>query len=363
MFNYDDLLTLSEYIEKNGDDKMWDGVIFAPTENSSVIKSIVEEWFEFRRVTDNIRFPKYFNRKMKILVTQYNELYRLEQIQIDPMVTKYLERELTYDGAVNAAKAVESTDNKIYDGSYKQNGSTTTDLTYGSTGTDTTEHTGTVKDNETQDANGNITNSGTISDKIDGTVKLDTDNLTNTHNVTTGSNSGRSLNGNLPMSETYGTGLPEAFDWKNASAQSENKDTNTSDLLGDVTDVKNETTTTDQTKTRTLGDKSETSDNLTTNGTKTYDETFTETKNLKNTETGTKSFDNSGTSNNKTNTTKNSNEKNDEKKNSTTRERYTGRNGYMPSEMLTAYRTYIYNTNATKWLLNELEVCFMADFD
>lgn len=320
-------ITLDEYIKNNTDSSMWEGIDLNPSYQFPIIKNIIEDWFKYRYISDNERFGFYFNRKFRIIQKQYEDLFRNETIEIDPFVTNYLERELDYDGTLNILRNIENdgTITNTTEGTSQRTPNITTETK--GTGTITTTDTGTIENNGTSTTNSEF------------------NNTSNTTNDESGSEHNKSLNGKLPMSSGYGTGgFPSSLNWQNASEQNETDETNT----------KKTTTNT------TNGGTSE--DSNTTDSIQTLD---TENLQTRDTTTTTTSTGNEQTTQNSTSTNKNNGtqkETGEHTNKNNTKERMTGRSGILPSEILTKYRNYIYNTNSTEWVLNELEVCFLPTF-
>lgn len=327
MNRYDELLTLNEYIEKNTDSAMWYNVNISPDYQFPIVKSVVEDWFQFRRITDNERFPIYFNRKVRLLQRQYSQLYRAEYTEIDPMVANYLEREVSFDRALEILK----------------NSDANTSSTSNSDTTST--RTPNLKTSTTDSGTVNTDNTGTVKDVANSSISSDFNNDSVSDSTASNKSHVTSMNGKLPQNETYGIGFPAQLDWKNASEQNENDSTDSSTSNTTTNDTGHSTSDTDSTNTQTLNTQVLETRNL--NGSS----TTTGTDDTKSNISGTV------TSNNKLNET------DSHKDRTSTQEILTGRTGILPSQALESYRNYVYSTNAMEWLLRELEVCFMPEFD
>ena len=77
------------------------GAALYPNEVDEATRSIIREWFQFRYVCDNDRFPVYFHRVMLRDYSRYKELLRIEagkqgdrgiKTAFDWLVTDYMER-------------------------------------------------------------------------------------------------------------------------------------------------------------------------------------------------------------------------------------------------------------------------------
>lgn len=78
----------------------------AGTQIDSATLDLLFDFYQYRYVCDNVRFPVYFRRELQKLQWQYNNLLRLESVEWDPTVSDYLERWTVgtkYDRADRAA--------------------------------------------------------------------------------------------------------------------------------------------------------------------------------------------------------------------------------------------------------------------
>lgn len=275
----------------------------------------VIDHFYYRHCTDDERFKKYFTRNLNRIADQYNNILRIETINFDPLVTKYLEQQDEKKRRKTTGLTGEVTE------SYRD----TTSL----------EDTTTVKtDNETTDSvtintdtehNESFSNSGHHNTD---------DTYTNTDDIRT-----RDLVSNTPhsnVSSATSMNLMANVNWAYASGMTDHGEDNSHGHTGNT-----EGTTTES------GTSGGTTDvDTTQSGSTVLDGTQLTTRNAGNTINGSKS---------KTDTKEGT-----EQDNETLQKIYTGREG-SPQDLLDKARTYLRKSNAIEWLFDELEICFMPD--
>ena len=86
-------------------------------------QSLIYDWYQFRTVCDDEKFPVFFRRKLERCLHQYLQLCRLENSTFDPLVASYHERLTEYSGL----KSETHSDSKTDTGS--KNSTTTKNLT------------------------------------------------------------------------------------------------------------------------------------------------------------------------------------------------------------------------------------------
>lgn len=332
------------------------------------------DWFQFRRVCHNDRFPTYFARQLKLVDHQYQEMLRLELTTWDPMIADYMERQIT--------RAAEDTT------SGSSNSKTTNDLTtsksttYSGTDTQTTDRTqnqsgqtGNTRTNDLKSETTNnltVTQDGTTSTSGEGT-STDAGSVTNKGTESSNNASGaRVLDGTTPDSATYTQpapsqpipGMPTQLSWAYASAQrqsdgaethaGENESTETRDLNGSTTSRSegSDHSTTTTTGGTTRDDTGTVTDAGTSSSELTGKDVTTLERGQRAEESGT-----SGGTVSVEGTTSGSNKRDED-----TRERYSGRHE-APPELLKRAWDYLYGSNSLKWLLAQLETCFFQIFD
>lgn len=315
------------------------------------------EWFQRhvylffydRRIgTEDIpKFIRWFNRNLLFDEWQFLEYVRVQTTEFDPMVTNYVEHWIrSYN------KGYRLTDNEsILDGSTVSQTETEQDTTQRTTGqseqTFNTNRTDTGSSNTTTDQLAATTHS--TQGTNDQTV---TANGTTTNHQDT---STRTLQADLPQTAAYGeAGLPPNLNWQYASSQSETEGvTDTEENTEGTTKTEGRTSEGGENSTQTTGSTETDTSNRTT-GTDTTNGETTQSTTGKNTGTGKTTITNKGGN---TGTSK---------ENSTTEQDVkdwtTGRGG-APQDLLNSARNYILKTNATRWLLNKLEACFMEVYD
>lgn len=298
--------------------------IIDETAPSYVFNNIVDDatqqelidYFYFRYVCDDEKFVHFFQRNLNQYVKQYNNYLRVENITFDPMVTRYLERQV-----INTESKDGSTSKSV-------SGNDTKNTTNGGTITTVVDNDGTLSGTD------NNTTSNTYSNKS--TVDEDGTN----GNTRTGNNRSRDLLSVFPQanvsSATSGS-LDDPVSYAYATQMTDHKGNET------VTDAG---TNTRDVTTSESGQGSGTN-NTTISQTTTNDTTSTTTRN-----------DTVGQVNN-ISRTESGNE------NSTLhgdmKERLTGRENYDAATLLSHARDYIRETNAFMFLVSKLEKCFIGN--
>lgn len=356
------------------------------------------EWYQYRRVSDNDRFPVFFHRQLAMLERQYLLLLRNDMTSWDPMVADYMERQILSDEAGTSSTTNNGT----------QSTTRTGDIKHTTSGQDVVDSEGTSGNTRTlktsSNTEGGSEQSGTDTVTMDSTRKDDlthTRNTTDTRTDATQSTSmgegmeneisdNKHLEGVTPDSKTYGTGssiglkapaeewpavlheigAPEKLDWKYTGGQSEDvhsgdrvsRDSSTTTNTGTVTttgtgDTKDEGTVktegkqstdygrnqTDHSETKhtgTIGDEGKSTGKTTTQYGRILTDTHETTDSTKTegTQTG------------------------DTTRKLTQRERYSGRHA-APPELLQKAQAYVTGSNSLKWLIDRLETCFFQVYE
>jgi len=323
------------------------------------LKATIIEWFQFREVCDDDKFPIFFKRALDISLARYNQLLRIEPgvSQYDWLVQKYneLQRLKSESGTNSSTKAgsgeeaVTATqarsanvvrdfaDTTYVDGLLNDTngGQKTSQTAFGKT----TSNSGSVVSSNTN------TESGSIRDENSGTTDNDTKGLAK----------------NAPQSVSYGvgSGMPNTLDWSFPGSQTEqkthgsesgnstrtfNNHRNVAD--GTVTDNRgsaeggSDTTTVIDTTTRVEAEHSTTTANHSGTLLNTMSQNGTNAKTFENTERQSGSDSRSG----------------DE------RVRESGRDVDIAT-LLTNAKQFIVYSSAFEWLRDQLEPCFMGIYD
>lgn len=278
-------------------------------------QELLADYFWDRYVTDDDRFIRYFTRNLKRVANKYNNDLRVETIQIDPMVTKYLEEQEFLKSKGESTRQKTAADEK--------------------TQVRTNQGTVTVKTDDTSTNDVNSTNSATTSGTHNETNVVDQD--TTEHDTDTIRQ--RDLQSDMPHSNVSGVtsgGLMANVNWRYASGMTDHGEDNSSNKTG----TNDSTTKINGTDSVTESGKAETTSSGKLDGTQvtTRNDGYTQsdTQNKNDSENGTET-------------------RNDEK-----RRVYTGRDG-IAAEILSKTRDYIRRSTAFEMLLDELEICFMPD--
>ena len=56
---------------------------------SDATKQLIQEWFGFRTVCDDTKFPVFFKRQIDLCALRYAQLARIELSAFDPLVADY----------------------------------------------------------------------------------------------------------------------------------------------------------------------------------------------------------------------------------------------------------------------------------
>lgn len=336
--DYFDTKTFYEFITDNPDVDL-----YADTDYDVITKDIIEDWFYFRKIVDNEKFAHFFNRKLRIINYQFNQLYRFETIKIDPFVANYMEKEHSYKRTMQTLRNLEQ--KTLYEASEKDLGTIVTESE--------STMTPNLKSTKKETSDFNTKNTGDIKNILDLKTVNDGSTSSDTSNTTTNDLTNRQLNGTLPMSDGYVDGFPENLNWENASTQGEAKNT------GTVSDSGNSSGTSTNTETRTGTDTQTQDTNEKFSGTKDSLSDYTGNSKTNKNETETHNL----TKDNNSSTDHNTKSNGSDAENSSYKEILTGRNGILPSQALEEARNYMYNTNSMKWLLDQLEVCFLSQLN
>lgn len=181
-------MTFSEMIEKTPN--------LYPSNIDEGLRSTIFDWFQFRNVVDDTKFPVFFRRTLNDYYSTYNQLLRVEPgiAQYDWMVESYLERQVV----VNATKTETLTSEN--EGT---NSSTRTDnTTQTNTGSDTRNITNsgsdTVAGTEGVEGSSNVTHGGSTAVSNTGT-----DTVTNSGSDVTSNTNTNVVDGRIEDTLTY----------------------------------------------------------------------------------------------------------------------------------------------------------------
>jgi len=248
---------------------------------------------------------------------QYNDMLRVQNIEFDPMVTRYLERQVinkvTNTGTENTVKA----------------GTANTLITNGGTVTIKTDNVNNGTGNSTEQGNTSFNNSGSSNSRAEHTGNENHQDRTRNilsvfPQANVGSNTGGSLDDNVAYN--YAT---QMTDNKNKGDKQDNA-TDTANVSNNESGSGNSI------------------NNITSSNRDVFDGLQTQTNNANsnkaNTENGTQNVSTSG------------------EENSNLKERLTGRENYDSAVLLEHARDYIASTNAfRKFLIPNLEKCFIGN--
>lgn len=309
------MMTFTEMIQKNPN--LW------PDYVSEIDKQTIINWFQFREVGDDLKFPIFFKRELDRTYNRY-----LEMVRIEPGKASYDWFVINYNESLNQSE------NKVVGHSSSENSGRNTTINNlvnttkdgritsnvnNKSGEDTTTSNNTTNNEGTSESHGSeygqkVAGSKSLPQDSSGLIVIE-DNPAIGDNLTVSTLSLQAL----PHASGFEENSSKAV--SNSNAKSTNKDTSNG------------------TNTVKYGSKDE---NITSvEGDLVNENTGTVTNEL-----GTKVE----TDVNDTNTGKVSSIS-------------TGRSGYMTSDILTAAVLFISETNAFNWLKQNLESCFLGVFE
>ena len=356
-----------------------EGVIQFDERIPEFLQNALYDWFQFREVCDDEKFPVFFTRLLNRDYDQYEQILRIEPgvANYDWLVQEYRELQNYVNGKIE----------KTASGSIETGGEDSHTTEYGKTVTHTGGHSitdGTTVVNgsdATTDTRQKVTTGGWTDTNTDGRTITDTQNIQtiggdDSTTTTRGWNSTnqKQLQKQNPMSISYTGGVAEpatsgtevnaggSLDWTTATAQGANfgRDDNGEEVTnhqGHIqTQNQRQTTGTNQ-DVRAYNSLTETnSGGVTHTINKTETRNYEDIDSLELTDGG--SDTTSGSSSSSTSKSE-SGEVSDER---LQQQIYTGRHED-PATILKRAANFILHTNAFEWLQNQLEVCFMGIYD
>lgn len=327
-----------------------------------VTEALVDDYFRYRRVCDNHKFGFYFKRTYNNVKLQYESLMKIEAIEFNPLLTNI---ESTGSGAhfkktTSSTTTTSGTNSSTTESEGESHEVTDGESTIGVSSTVTDVLSSDTAVNFTGNEITNLDSDTTSSVGTDSTVT--TDMSTSTSEDTTELHKHKQLNGQMADSSTYGTGMPASLNWKYGSGQQESEDDNSTSTERTQADTGTVETATDTTSTGTVDS---TTDVETTNFTSTSidssDTVTTTSDTTHTTDTDVTVTNNNLTTVSGTNTNAAESSETDEhcEKSATNRVAQ----GESAQDLLERAKRFIINTNAIKWLFNELEICFINVYE
>lgn len=356
-----------------------EGVIEFSDRISEALQQAIYDWFQFREVCDDEKFPVFFTRVLNRDYDQYEQLLRIEPgvssydwlVQEYRELQNYLNGKLERDIAIDTVRGTEDSHTTEYGKSVTHSG-----------GHSITDGTTVVNGSDAMtDTRQKVTSGGWTDTNTDGRTITDTQNLQTIGNddsttTTRGWNSTnqKQLSKQNPMSISYAGGVAEpaasgtqvnaggSLDWTTATAQGANfgRDDNGEEVTNHQGHIQTQNThqvTGTNQDVRAYNSLTETNSGGVThtiNKTETRNYTDTDTLELQDGGSDTTSGSSSSTINATTH-----NETSDEK---LQQQIYSGRHED-PATILKKAAGFIKNSCAFEWLQNQLEVCFMGIYD
>ena len=330
----------------------------------------INAWYDSRYVCSNKNFVRFFGRVLVNDYKRYRELLRIEPgiSQFDWLVQQYQESqteethtdETTTSGTTSQTTSGETTQTGTTSTVTHEEGETSGTNSQTITGTSETDGTTSVTEN-TETTTENTTGHSVTLDRTENQASgSDT-----THSETDNNGDTKGLTKDTPMSISYQgqTSIP-ALNWEYPSGQTEQVNSDTSEIDGSTTygrkditthtytaeDTNEGTGTGERTNNTTTSQEGSTSQNTsgTTSGTSETDGTVTTTTTGGTETEGSASGTTSGTS--------------ESEREGLIRSISTGRS-IDTATLLKQAKEYIQNTSAMMWLIKELEPCFFAFYD
>lgn len=181
--DYDNLPTFADYLKQ-----VPLATLFADIDIDADTQDRIAYYFQLRKIGDVAdRFTIFFRREADAMARQYNQYLRVETIDMDPMVSDYMERR-------RKTKTSES-----------------------------------GKDNTTMETNSNGSTSGAPTRTVKEVVDDTNTDTRNGNSNNTGKTDDKTLAAAVPNSAVGADGaFPESLDWKYMSSQQENRGTSES---------------------------------------------------------------------------------------------------------------------------------------
>ena len=304
--------TLSQIITDKTETAVFGNILDSAT-NEELKQYFLDRYACFE---DEDKFIRVFHRNLRIYKKQYNDKLRVQNIEFDPMITRYLERQVinkvTNTGTENTTNAENAT-------RLINNGGTVTLKT-----DNITTDTGNSQERGSSGYTDNL--SGSTSNTHSGNENYQ-DRTRNILSVFPQANVGSNTGGNLDDNVAYNYAT-QMTDNKNKGDKQDNATDN-----GQHQDIN-------------TGSSNRTN-NIDSSSRNVLDGTQTQTNNSNSNRTDTK---------NATQNVSNSGEEN-----SNLKERFTGRENYDSATLLTHAREYISSSNAFLWLVQQLSICFISN--
>lgn len=349
-----------------------------PSDVTDDFKNTVFDWFQYREVADDQKFPVWFRRVISRDYGRYLQLLRVEPgiSQYDWLVQKYEEAMSTNQ------RAHEDTISKSSNSSISQGGTVTDAGTSSKNSTKTIERTEAGEDDttftktaqgsddKTDTLSGTDTRTDNLSHGISETTTKSSSNVLDSDVTVIGSNdtTSKDLGRANPMSASYSAGgFPSTFDWQNPSSQNETQEnaSNTSTTERDDTttlsgtDTKTGTNTDTGTVATQYGKKLVSERDITNTETDTTDRDTSKTVNASEVGSDTGTSGNTRTLDTITTTENSGEDTSSGLSNEVVRAIHTGRN-IDTATLLRNASDFIKGSSAWEWMSLRLETCFIG---
>ena len=201
-----------------------------PTSVDSALKATIYDWFQYREVNDDEKFPVMFKRTLNASMRKYLQLIQIEpgqQVKFPDNVT----REVTYDWLVQNYKEMTNYSDGTSSKSDYTQAYTTEGVSASSTGETTTHMVGT--DDTDRDRSSSNSTSRNLADS----------STINSTNSTSGGSDTKGMAKTSPQSISYAgtSGVPSTLDWQYPSGQNETVESHNESGSSGQTDVQSHT--------------------------------------------------------------------------------------------------------------------------
>lgn len=189
--------------------------VFNGTPVPDELQAVVLEWYFDRRVCDNDKFLRYFRRQVNLIYPEYERLLKVEAVDVNPLYTDYITRVKRNHGERNETATQTGSSNRTTTG----NDSTTNESENNTSVAGSQNGTSRQDGTSTNTRNATTTTQGTTADRRSANEQADSQGLTSA----------------LPNTTSY-TGFPDAMNWNSATAQTETKNNTTRTETDDITE-------------------------------------------------------------------------------------------------------------------------------
>ena len=344
-----------------------EGRITYPQTVDAALQATILDWFQFREVCDDDKFPVFFERVLARDMTRYTQLLRIEPgiSDYDWLVQNYKERKAEIDRSIRGSRGESASLDKTVANATTDSKTTTyntleqndeqkwKDIANSGAVTAATNYGKRTVVDDDRTSNGVTKNTGTVSN-----VGSETSN-------SSGSSDSKTMAKAAPQSIEYagaGGGMPDNFNWQYSSSQGETKNVGSDNASSNSANTRTDdtTATSNGTDNRDYAEQLSGTDTTTTTNNTAQNESNVNSASSSKTGTTTDTSTRGGNVSTEEESSKHITDSTSE--DTTNKEQETGRNIDIATLLSNAKR-FIITTNAWEWLANQLEVCFFGIYD